>query len=57
MTKTNLSYNSAGDVRPAGTIILAYAYFVRVAARAGALRPDLVFVTFSGNYPHGLNMV
>ena len=44
MTKTELPYNSAGDLRPAGTVILASAYFVRAAARAGALRPDPVFV-------------
>jgi hypothetical protein len=34
----------ADDLRPAGTVILARAYFVRAPARAGTLRPDLVFI-------------
>jgi hypothetical protein len=42
MTKTDLPYNSAGDLRPARTVILAHAYFVRAAARAGRSQTSMV---------------
>jgi hypothetical protein len=49
MTKTYLPYNSAGDLRPANTVILAHADYTRGITHAGALRPDLGFVmTFRG---------
>ena len=47
MTKTDLYGAAAVDLwhlRHAGTVIFAHAYFICAAARAGPLRPDLVFV-------------